>query len=90
MIREDFLQQNSYDEIDSYSSLRKQFLMLRTILHYYDKAASALELDVPLANIVAVPERGTIATLKRIKDDEVEKACAEIVKSLDKSLQAKR
>ena len=87
MIREDFLQQNSYDEADAYTTLKKQYLMLKTILHFYDKAASALATDVPLAKILESKERGEIAKLKATKDSEMEKRSKEIMHSLDASLQ---
>ena len=42
-IREDFLNQNSFDEVDTYSSLRKQYLMMRLVMSFYEKAKAALE-----------------------------------------------
>ena len=43
-IREDFLHQNSFHEVDTYTSLKKQLLMMKTgTWHYYDKAVEALE-----------------------------------------------
>ncbi|MFH0836163.1 MAG: V-type ATP synthase subunit A [Candidatus Micrarchaeota archaeon] len=83
MIREDFLQQNSFEDIDWYTSLKKQFLMLKTIMHFYDKASSALDLDVPFEKIVSAKEKERIAQLKRVPEDKVEKECKEIMKSLD-------
>ncbi len=83
MIREDFLQQNAYDEIDAQSSLKKQYLMLKTILHFYDKAAEALALEMPFDKIVAAEEKKAIAQLKRVKESEVEKKCKEITAAVD-------
>lgn len=85
MIREDFLQQNSFDEVDVYSPLKKQYLMLKTILHFYDKASDALAVEVPLDSIVNAKEKKTISQLKNMKMEEVEKACSEVMKSLDKA-----
>jgi V/A-type H+-transporting ATPase subunit A len=87
MIREDFLQQNSFDEADAYSTLKKQYLMLKAILHFYDKASAALTAEVPLARILEAKEVGEIAKLKVTKDSEIEKRCQEITHSLDTSLQ---
>ena len=41
-IREDFLHQNSFHEVDTYTSLKKQLLMMRLVLAYYDKSVEAL------------------------------------------------
>ncbi len=86
MIREDFLQQNSFDEIDVYSTLRKQYLMLKTVLHFYDKALAALGLDVPLQKILEAPSRTEIAKLKRVPDKEIEGKCKEITHAIEKEL----
>ena len=86
MIREDFLQQFAYDAIDASNSLKKQFLMLKVILHYYDKAAAALAAEMPYDKIVGIKEKESIAQLKRVPENEIEKKCAEITHSLDKTL----
>jgi V/A-type H+-transporting ATPase subunit A len=83
MIREDFLQQNSYDEVDVFSSLRKQHGMLKVILHFYDKAINALNQEVPYDKIVGVKEKQTIALIKRMKEDEAQKVIADLMKSLE-------
>jgi len=44
-IREDFLHQNAFDEIDTYTSMKKQFLMLDLILYFHNKASNAIEKD---------------------------------------------
>ncbi len=84
MIREDFLQQNSYDEIDAYCTLRKQYVMLRTILHFYDKASAAIAVDMPLSKVLEAPVRGDIASLKRTPEKEVEAKAEAAIKSIDK------
>ncbi len=86
MLREDFLQQNSYDEIDAYSSLKKQYLMLRTILHFYHKANRALDAEVPLAKIISSPAKGLISKLKRVPEKEIESKVKEAVASIDSTL----
>ncbi|MFH1107316.1 MAG: V-type ATP synthase subunit A [Candidatus Micrarchaeota archaeon] len=83
MIREDFLQQNSYDEVDVYSTLKKQHALLKAILHFYDKAANALAMDVPFERIQKAPQKQQIAGLKRLKDDEFTKAISELNKGLE-------
>ncbi|VVB68539.1 V-type ATP synthase alpha chain [Candidatus Norongarragalina meridionalis] len=83
MLREDFLQQNSYDEVDVYSTLKKQYMMVRTILHFYDKAVAALEMEMPLEKIVSAKEKEEIAKMKRVPNDDAEKFCIGIMKSID-------
>ena len=45
-IREDFLHQNSFHDVDTYTPLRKQFLMMKLVLAFYDEAKAALELSL--------------------------------------------
>ena len=71
-IREDFLHQLAFHEVDTYSSLKKQNLMMRLILGFYDKAASALELGADIESIVALPIRERIGRFKYISENDVE------------------
>jgi len=86
MIREDFLQQNSFEETDCYTTPKKQYLMLKAILHYYDKAISALAADVPFESIVNAKEKEQISQLKRVPEKEIEAKVNGIIKSLDAAL----
>ncbi len=83
MIREDFLQQNAYDPVDATSSLNKQFYMLKTILHFYDKASAALNLEMPFEKIVKAPEKVKISQMKRVEEKDTEKNCKEIMREID-------
>ena len=47
-IREDFLHQNSFHEIDTYTSLKKQYLMMKLVLAFYDQANEALKKGAPM------------------------------------------
>lgn len=69
-IREDFLHQNAYHPQDTYTSLRKQYLMLRAILHFHRRANQALDEGKELADIVALPVREQIAKMKYLPEDE--------------------
>jgi V/A-type H+-transporting ATPase subunit A len=64
MIREGFLQQSAFDQIDSYCSTRKQYLMLRLFVTFHKLAEEALSRGVPLARIRQLP---IIAKLMRVK-----------------------
>ena len=59
-IREDFLNQNSFDEVDTYSSLRKQYLMMRLVMSFYEKAKAALEKGANVEDLIAMPSREPI------------------------------
>lgn len=86
MIREDFLQQFAYDPIDAANTLRKQELMLKTILFYYEKADAALAAEMPYEKIVGIKEKEEIAQLKRVPENEIEKKCQDIMRSIEKTL----
>ncbi len=63
-LREDFLHQNAFHVEDTYSSLRKQYLMLRNILHFHHLSLKALEAGLPLEKIITLSVREEIATMK--------------------------
>ena len=72
-IREDFLHQNAFHDVDTYTSLKKQFLMLKIILHFYEKAKDALEKGIPIDTIKKMSVRDKIARAKYIPENEIKK-----------------
>ena len=72
-LREDFLQQNAFHEIDTYCSLPKQFKMLNLILGFYDEAKKALDAGVYLDEILKIESREGISRSKNISENELEK-----------------
>jgi V/A-type H+-transporting ATPase subunit A len=72
-LREDYLQQNGFHEIDSYASLGKQYKMLRLILAFGQEAQGALEAGVGLQQILALPVRESIARAKYIPEEDIGK-----------------
>lgn len=70
-IREDYLQQNAFHEVDTYASLDKQYKMLKLILKFYDEANRALEVGVYLDKILALEVRDKIARSKYIAEEEI-------------------
>ncbi|HHT9154024.1 MAG TPA: V-type ATP synthase subunit A [Candidatus Hypogeohydataceae bacterium YC40] len=66
MIREDFLHQNAFHEVDTYTPLEKQYLLLEVILKFYTQAQEALKRGVELARIIDLPVREEIAKLRYI------------------------
>ncbi len=71
-IREDFLHQNAYHPQDTYTSLRKQYLMLRGILHFHHRGLQALEDGRSLESILSLKVRERIAQLKYFPEEETE------------------
>ena len=67
-LREDFLQQNAFHDIDTYCSLEKQDRMMRLILNFYDKARMALEKKAYLKDLLSLPVRERIARAKNIEE----------------------
>ncbi|NLZ49681.1 MAG: ATP synthase subunit A [Clostridiales bacterium] len=82
-IREDYLQQNAFHEVDSYASFAKQYKMLQLVLSFEDWANKALDAGVYLKDILALEERDKIARAKYIPETELERmdAVAEEVKA---------
>ena len=72
-IREDFLQQNAFHEIDTYCSLEKQMKMLRLVLAFYDEGLRALESGVYLKDIENMEVREKIARAKYTREEEIDK-----------------
>jgi len=83
-IREDFLQQNAFHEVDSYCSFEKQYAMLKTILSFYEKILLAIKSGVKVNKITGLKVNERIARMKYEAD--FEKETAEIAKDIDKEL----
>jgi V/A-type H+-transporting ATPase subunit A len=69
-IREDFLHQNAFHPQDTYTSLRKQYLMLQAILRFHRSALKAVEDGVDLDKVLGLAEREGIAKMKFLPEDE--------------------
>lgn len=82
-IREDFLNQNSFDEVDTYSSLRKQYLMMRLVMSFYEKAKAALEKGANVEDLIAMPSREPIGRFKYTPEDKIEDEFTRINDLLD-------
>ncbi len=72
MIREDFLHQNAYHELDTYTSLEKQFHMLDIILKFYSKAQEALDKGVELLRIMEIPVKDSIPNLRLTAEGDLD------------------
>ena len=77
-IREDYLQQSAYDEIDTYSSIKKQYLMLSTILEFGKHESEAIKKGVSSAEIGSLEVKKRISSIKWTKEEKVEELVKEI------------
>jgi len=68
MIREDFLQQSAYHEIDSFCPLEKQYWMLKVILNFYNRTSEAMNRGVALNKILKLPLKQEIGRMKELAD----------------------
>ena len=84
MLREDFLQQNAYHEVDTYCSPNKQFKMLETILQFNTEATAALERGASVVDIVELPVKDEIARMKFVPEEEFPAKVEEIKNSITK------
>lgn len=64
MIREDYLQQDAFDDVDTYCSPRKQITMMRVLLNFYDQTMRAIDSGVPVEEIAKLPVREKIGRMK--------------------------
>jgi V/A-type H+-transporting ATPase subunit A len=81
-IREDFLHQNAFHEIDTYTSLEKQYRMLKAILHFHNDALIALDQGIVLDKLIDLPVRKEIARIKYIEEKNMQ-AFDEVDKKID-------
>jgi V/A-type H+-transporting ATPase subunit A len=81
-IREDFLHQNSFHEIDTYTSLKKQYMMMKLVLAYYEQAVAALEEGAPLKELVSLSVREQIGRFKYTTEDQTDEVYEEVKKEL--------
>ena len=72
-LREDFLHQNAFDEEDTYSSVKKQYYMLKNILNFHNEAFAALEKEIKLTALLALPVKERVVKCKWIKEAELDK-----------------
>lgn len=87
-IREDFLHQNSFHEIDTYTPLRKQYLMMKLVLAFYEKSVEALNKGADMNTLIAMPVREKIGRYKYTTDADIESEYKNVEEELDKEVAA--
>ena len=85
MIREDFLQQSAYHEIDSFCPLDKQYWMLKVILNFYERTGEAMNKGIALNKILKLPIKAEIGRMKELREVD---AVRSIIGEMDKKIAA--
>ncbi len=88
MLREDFLQQFAFSDVDAFCSLRKQYLMLKVILTYYDCLEEVLVQGVPLRQATEHPIKNEIARMKEVPSEEAEEKLSELLERVQRELRS--
>lgn len=83
MLREDFLQQSAYHEIDRFCPLSKAYRMLHTILEFHRRALSALEAGISLERLTALPVVAEIARMKELPAGEAEEKLKAMITKIE-------
>lgn len=81
-IREDFLHQNSFHEIDTYSSLKKQYLLMKLVLSFYEESSKALAEGASMNKLISMPVREQIGRFKYTHEDELDGAYQKVTEEL--------
>ncbi|MDO4487700.1 MAG: V-type ATP synthase subunit A [Eubacteriales bacterium] len=81
-IREDYLHQNAFDDVDTYTSLDKQHLMMQLILDYFDEATESLKKGAKVDDLVSLPCREAIGRFKYVAEDKTAAEYETIIKNL--------
>ena len=85
-IREDFLHQNSFHEIDTYTPLEKQYLLMKLVLAYYNDSVKALERGADVEQLVKLPVRERIGRFKYTTPDQIEAEYQSVLNDLTTEL----
>jgi V/A-type H+-transporting ATPase subunit A len=86
MIREDFLQQSAFHEVDTYCPSKKQYEMLRLMLKYSDKILEAVAKNVHIDDIIAMKSRESLARMGTVPNKEFEKRFKDVEKEFEKEI----
>ena len=87
-IREDYLHQNAFHEVDTYTSLDKQYKLLKMILTYYELSREAVARGANFGALLELPVRESIGRFKYVEEKDTAKVYDEIMEELRKSISA--
>ena len=86
MIREDFLQQNAFVDIDSFSDYRRQYLMMKLILDYDDQCREAIKKGADVSELFSIGARAGIGRAKSVPVDQYEDVYARIAQEMTEQI----
>ena len=87
IIREDYLQQSAFDEVDQYCSLRKQDIMMRLIMHYSEQIEKAVSGGITMESLQGMSSREKISRIKEIRDKDLDKYFKDAIASIDQDIE---
>jgi len=85
-VREDFLHQLAFHEVDTYTSLEKQLLMMKLILAFYDEASTALETGADIEKISSLAVREKIGRFKYVEEENIKTEYENVLKALSEEM----
>lgn len=85
-VREDYLHQNAFDPTDTYTSLNKQLLMMKTILSFFNKAKAALDKGANIELLINLPSRERIGRFKYVSENNINDEFEQIEAQLDSEI----
>ena len=87
MIREDFLQQNAFVDIDSFSDYRRQAMMMQLILDYDNQCRAAIQKGASVSDLFAISARAGIGRAKSVPVDQYEQTYARIAEEMTSQIE---
>ena len=85
-VREDYLHQNAFHEVDTFSSMKKQFMLMKLVLEFYDKSLEAQKKGASINDILSIPSREKIGRFKYVAEDSIETEYENIISALHKEI----
>lgn len=82
MLREDYLQQFAFHEIDSFCPLNKQFLMLKALMMFYEKGQEALRRGAALSSLFSLPYKVELSRMKEIPSEEADERIGNLIEKM--------
>jgi len=87
-IREDFLHQDAFHEVDTYTELEKQYMMMELVLKFYDISSEALQKGITVDELVKLPVRERIGRFKYMTNDKTLNEFNAIIETLQREIDA--
>lgn len=88
IIREDYLYQDSFDPVDTYSTPAKQHAMLSTLMFFYRTASEALEQNTPFRELMRLPFLEKMARIKSVSEDDMPRYIADLKQEMARQIRA--